>query len=312
MELSILIPARNEQFLVNTIEDILKHSEAETEIIVGLDGEWADPGIPQNDRVIVVYYPYSIGQRAMTNQLCKLASGKYVMKLDAHCSLDQGFDRKMIEAFQEVGDNVTMVPTMRNLHAYDWVCPDGHRSYQDKGSKCTGCGAEMKMDIVWNAKKRPESRSFLFDSEPHFKYFNEFTKRKEYTGDITETMSIQGSCFMLTRELYWKLNICDESFGNWGNQGIEVACKTWLSGGRVLCNHKTWYAHLFRTKPGVFGFPYHNPESKIRETKSKIREAVFTGKLPHQIYPVSWLVEKFWPVPGWTENDLERVKQGTL
>ena len=32
--------------------------------------------------------------------------------------------------------------------------------------------------------------------------------------------------------------------GNWGNQGIEVALKTWLSGGGVLVNHNTWYAHV--------------------------------------------------------------------
>ena len=45
MDLSILIPARNEQFLKNTVEDILKNKRGNTEIIVGLDGEWADPPI---------------------------------------------------------------------------------------------------------------------------------------------------------------------------------------------------------------------------------------------------------------------------
>lgn len=46
------------------------------------------------------------------------------------------------------------------------------------------------------------------------------------------------------------------NYGSWGNQGIEVACKTWLSGGRVLVNHNTWYAHMFRTQGAEFGFPY--------------------------------------------------------
>jgi len=57
---------------------------------------------------------------------------------------------------------------------------------------------------------------------------------------------------MLTREKYWELNICDESLGSWGSQGIEVACKTWLSGGKCLVNHSTWYAHMFRTQGGDF------------------------------------------------------------
>src|SRR3972149_6193801 len=108
-DLSILIPARNEMFLYRTIEDILANIEADTEVIAVLDGKLADPPIPQNARVNVIYLPESIGQRAATNMACKLAKSKYVMKIDAHCAFDKGFDRKMIEAFKEAGDDVTMV-----------------------------------------------------------------------------------------------------------------------------------------------------------------------------------------------------------
>jgi len=45
-DLTILIPARNEIFLLNTIQDILQHIEGDTEIIAVLDGAWADPPIP--------------------------------------------------------------------------------------------------------------------------------------------------------------------------------------------------------------------------------------------------------------------------
>lgn len=307
MELSILIPARNEEFLARTVEDILQHSEADTEIIVGLDGAWANPSIPQNDRVTVVYYPESIGQRAMTNQLCKLARGKYVMKIDAHCSLKQGFDAAMIEAFKETGDNVVMAPTMKNLYAFDWVCECGFTHYQDKGETCKECGKTMTKVIKWEAKRKPESNSFCFDSEPHFQYFNEY--KKNQVGDLVESMSLQGSCFMLTKEKYWELNICDESFGSWGSQGIEVACKFWLSGGKVIINKRTWYAHMFRTKPeNGFGFPYKQDESKIQAAKKKAKDIFFNGKWDKQIYPVSWLVEKFWPVPGWTKEELDAIK----
>jgi len=114
MELSILIPARNEIFLKNTIEDALKNIEADTEIIAVLDEAWAEPSIPQHERVTVIKTPKAIGQRAATNLTCRLSKAKYVMKLDAHCSFDKGFDRKMVEFFKEVGDNVTGVPIMRN------------------------------------------------------------------------------------------------------------------------------------------------------------------------------------------------------
>lgn len=309
MDLSILIPARNERFLARTIRDILSNIESETEIIVVLDGALADPGIPQHPRVTVIYHPVSIGQRAATNEAARLARGKYVMKVDAHCAFDKGFDRKMIEAMQ---DDWTMVPVMRNLHAFDWVCPDGHRRYQGPSGPCADCGKPTEMDIVWRPKDSPKSTSYLFDSEPHFQYFREFTKRPEYreqlkTG-LTETMSLQGSCFMLTKERYFALNICDEEWGSWGSQGIEVAVKTWLSGGRVLVNHHTWYAHLFRTQGGDFGFPYKHTNNK--DHRRIAREVFFKNAWPLQKYPLHWLVEKFRPVPGWSEEALKALKEG--
>jgi hypothetical protein len=116
---------------------------------------------------------------------------------------------------------------------------------------------------------------------------------------------------MATLEKYWELELCGENLGSWGNQGIEVACKTWLSGGQVLVNHNTWYAHMFRTQGGDFGFPYEQRGRKVAETKKKTWELFLNG-WEKQIYPISWLVEKFWPVEWkegkWTENDLMELK----
>lgn len=324
-DLSILIPARNEMFLARTIEDILANIEADTEVIAVLDGQWADPPIPQHERVNIIYVPEAIGQRAAQNLACKLSRAKYVMKVDAHCSFDKGFDRKMIEGFKEVGDDVTMVPIMRNLWAFDWKCMKcGKRWYQgptptkcmETNFKVTGqpCdGKEFKRKMMWIGKSNPQSTSYCFDAEPHFRYFREYAKRPEYKKDLeetgfTETMSLQGSCFMCTRDKYWELNLCDEEFGNWGNQGIEVAVKTWLSGGRVLCNHKTWYAHMFRTQGGDFGFPWPCSGNEVQRTKNKVKDLFFNNKWDKAIHPLSWLLEKFWPVPGWTQEDLDRIK----
>lgn len=317
-DLSILIPARNEMFLARTIEDILSNIEADTEIIAVLDGKWSDPPIPQNDRVNVVYVPKSIGQRAATNLACKLSKAKYVMKLDAHCALDKGFDRKMLEAFKVTGDNVTMVPVMRNLWAFDWKCYHcGWKKYQGPTpEKCEQCGKNdrLKRKIVWIGKRNPQSTSFCFDSTPHFQYFEDWKHRPQYEMDkkekgLTETMSLQGSCWMLTREKYWDLNISDENFGSWGSQGIEVACKTWLSGGYVMVNHNTWYAHMFRTQGGDFGFPYPISGRDQRQAQSYARNLFFDNNWEKQIRPLSWLVEKFWPVKGWTEEDLQKLKE---
>lgn len=309
MELSILIPSRNEEFLARTIQDILENIEADTEVIAVLDGVLAEPPIPQHDRVNVIYLQKSIGQRAATNLATKLAQGKYVMKVDAHCSFDKGFDRKMLEAFKKVGDNVTMVPIMRNLWAFDWKCYRcGWKKYQGPTPKrCGQCGDSryMRKKMMWIGKHNPQSTSYCFDSEPHFQYFEEYKHREPYLIDkktgFTETMSLQGSCFMLTKENYWKWEVCDEKAGSWGNQGIEVALATWTNGGRVLVNHNTWYAHMFRTQGGDFSFPYENKGKDVQKTKHYIKNK-YWGK------DIKWLLEKFWPIKGWTEEDLKKLE----
>lgn len=494
-ELSVLIPANREMFLSRTVEDLLKNIEADTEVIAVLDSAWDDPKIVPNERVNVIYVPATVGQRAATNLAAKLARGKYLAKCDAHCSFDKGFDRKMLDGFKEHGDNVTAVPVMRNLVAFNWKCYHcGWKQYQGPTpSTCPDCNKSDKIrrKMIWEPRRGTYSQSYSFDAEPHFAYFQEFKHRDGYRngvvvgyelsltkpglsasvvglltdfadshplargtyhfwggedmapdamglppvddsggvgsskilvvgdelemegvttpsiatevvndGDVltpssgqradkprisntmgklflserstpsitptvnsslpvpttgslidsdvinklngilggqfvynektssfhngsvalrpvydkrfTESMSLQGSFFMCTREKYWELNLSDESFGSWGNQGIELACKTWLSGGRVLVNHNTWYAHLFRTQGGDFSFPYDQSGRGVERTKKKVWEFFFNGKFKQQIHPVSWLVERFMPVPGWSDESLKKLKEKEL
>lgn len=312
-DLSVLIPAKNEEWLGRTVQDLLENIEGNTEVIVVLDGyDRPIPDIPVDRRVTVLKNEVSVGQRAASNQACRASEAAYVMKVDAHCAFSKGFDIQLISAMQG-HDNWTVIPVMRNLHVFNWVCTNGHSRYQGLSGVCKECGAETHKEVVWIAKNSPQSASFCFDSEPHFQYFGEYTKRPEYremlaaTG-LTETMSIQGSSFMLTREKYWELNICGEEFGSWGSQGIEVASKTWLSGGKVMCCHGCWYSHLFRTQGGDFGFPYENKESDKERAKAIAKDMFFRSKWDKAIYPLSWLVERFWPVKGWTEEDLANLK----
>lgn len=313
VELSILIPARNEQFLTLTVANVLAAAETEPEIVVALDGYWPVPALPVHPRVTVLHFPVALGQRAATNRAAQVAAGRYVMKADAHCWFAPGFDRTLLADIQP---DWTIVPTMTNLHAFDWVCPQGHHRYQGPSGPCLveGCGQPTVQELVWKPRAHsPHSHSYTFDTEPHFRYFKEFEKRPEGRGDrnggLTETMSLQGSCFMLSRQRYFDLNICDESFGSWGSQGIEVAVKSWLSGGRVMCSWKTEYAHLFRTKGGDFGFPYWLPRQQVEFAKSTARELFFRNRWPGQVRPLSWLIEKFWPLtPWWTDEDLQALK----
>ncbi len=312
VDLSILVPGKNEEFMGRTIEDLLENIRGNTEIIAILDGYLPDPPLTQNDpRVTIIHNPVSVGQRIAANQGARIAKGKYLMKVDAHCAFDKGFDTKMLEAFKETGDNVTMLPTMKNLHAFDWVCKKcGNRWYQSPtpiqcllpdgetlNSKCNG--TEFEKDVVWRAKPSPNSVSFRFDKTMHFQYWGEWGNKQK--GDLIETMSIQGSCFMIIKKKWFELDICGEEFHSWGQQGVEVACKTWLSGGRVIVNRKTWYSHMFRTRGGDFGFPYSNPQSKVNENRELSRELFQRDKWPKAIHKFQWLLDKFNP-PDWAET----------
>jgi hypothetical protein len=64
----------------------------------------------------------------------------------------------------------------------------------------------------------------------------------------------------------------------------------------VLVNKKTWYAHMFRTQGGDFGFPYPNPG--IEQARAYSRDLWLNNKWDKAVHPLSWLIDKFNP-PDW-------------
>lgn len=323
-DLSVVIPSRNEEFAARTVEDIMKNKRGRTEVIVVLDGQWAEPQIADHPDVRLVYLPESIGQRAATNLGVRLSRAKYIAKCDAHTAYEEGFDLKLMEGMQ---DDWTVVPVMRNLHAFSWVCDDcGHETYQGPvpegcaNSQCAGQKYAFHKEIKWIGKSSPQSTAYLFNRNLQFWYFNELKKRQNREGGPwVETMSLQGSFFMLTRKKYWELNICDETWGSWGQQGTEVSLKTWLSGGRVVCRTDTWYAHMFRTQHG-FSFPYPMSGKDQRKAREISKDLFLNNKWPLQVRPLSWVLDRFWPElqeyashadegrEAWRQDDLDKLK----
>ena len=297
MKLSILIPAKEEEFLQQTIDDIFKHAEGDIEVLVGLDGWYLD--IPQCSRLKVFHFPGGLGQRGCTNALARQSDADYLMKLDAHCSLSQGFD---IELLKLVKKATVIVPALCNLYAYDWICGKGHKrpcEQFEKYDKCEQCGGEVKKEIVWQPIPKPIMTNYYFDTNLHFQY----CEKQDDEHLETETMSIQGSCFMISKKDYWDLEICDEKFGSWGQQGTEVALKSWLSGGKVISTRRAFYAHWFRT------FPYKNPTKDILKTQKYSRDLFLNDKWEKQIHPLIWLVDKFGEPGDWKGSEvLEKIK----
>lgn len=301
LDLSVLIPARNEQFLKDTIDDVLKNSRANTEVVAVLDGAWAEPPIPDHPRVTLVYHSSPIGQRAAVNEAARLSKAKYIMKLDAHCSVDEGFDVQLI---QDAEYDMTQIPRMYNLHVFDWVCMTcKNRTYQGgKLQTCEKCsGVTFEMDIIWKPRMHKRTDFARFDHELRFQYWRAYEHRPEAQGDIADLMCFVGACFFMERERFWDLGGLDETHGSWGQMGVEVSCKSWLSGGRMVVNKKTHFSHLFRTQPG-FGFPYEIHGSDQEKAREYSRDLWLNDKWEKAVRPFSWLVDKFAPVPSWHEE----------
>ena len=307
--LSVIIPARNEEWLARTIDDILQHSSEQTEVIVILDGYWPNPGIIDNNRVTLIHHTEPIGQRAATNEGARFSRAKYILKCDAHCSFDNDFDSKLIKPYEtgQLTTDITTIPRMFNLHVFNWFCPDcGDEIYQSPTpTSCLKCGGnKQERKIYWKPRLTKKTDFGRIDNELRFKYWQSFNKRPEARGTISPVMCCVGAGWMMTRDRYWELDGLDEAHGSWGQMGVEIACKSWLSGGQQVVNKRTWFSHLFRTQGGDFSWPYEIKESDVQRAREHSKYLWLENNWKKANRPFSWLIERFAPVPTWeTENE---------
>src|SRR3989344_5356081 len=119
-KLSVIIPSRNEIFLDKTIADILQKAEGEIEIIAVLDGYWVDKPI-DNPKITYLHLGKAKGMRNAINSGVAVARGKYLMKCDAHCMFDKGFDIKLMT---DIEPNWVVVPRRKRLDAQNWSIQD--------------------------------------------------------------------------------------------------------------------------------------------------------------------------------------------
>jgi hypothetical protein len=320
-DLAVLIAARHEQWLKPTVDDLLAHSHADTDIIVFCDGEPPLEPLPIHPRLFVLLWPTPIGQRAAINACAAMADAEFICKLDAHTAVADGWDVELIRAARTLGRDVVQIPAQHNLHVFDWVCQACQsRTYQGPTPiKCDHCGVEQRAlpqqrQMVWNALRR-RTETWCFDATLHFQYDGRIQTRAEQAAaargepkpEFLETMSCLGACWFLSRDYFWELGGLEESFGSWGQMGQELACKVWLSGGRMITNRRTWFSHLFRTQGLDFGFPYPLDNAQVEHARTASRALWCNNAWPQQIHPLRWLVEKFWPVKGWTQEQLDAL-----
>lgn len=270
---SVLIPARNEQFLVQTVNDLRKNLYTPFEILIGIDGE-QDPerydraGLAaMNDpRVIVDESHERIGMRPMINRLARQARGRFLLKLDAHCSIASAMDRELIAAWKPGG---AVVPHRYDLDTKTWKKRTASRTDCRRLTHVSEDGVGLRA-LDW-----PEYSAAHADEE------------------VSETMACSGSCWLMEREMFEQFGGWDEQHGTFGQEGCELACKIWLSGGRLLLNKRTWYAHWNRGKS-----PYSLGAHEKKRSIERSHELWLGNRWYFQKYDFTWLLEKFQP-PGW-------------
>jgi len=257
--ISIIVPSYKEPYLDKTIDSLLDNASDHVQIISVVDDG-------------------SLGMRGAINKGLKEATGKYIMKVDAHCCFAKGYDEVLKRDCKE---NWLMIPRRYPLNAEKW-----------------------DRTMLRNVK------DYHYISYPIDGAFFPVHWKKESGKKIDDTMTFQGSCYFAHREYFMEnVGYLDaESYGSFGGEQIEVGLKYWLGGGEVKVNKNTWYAHLFKNKK------YYNDKPEAWSRKKKVMSKAkykwmtkhwMNNEEPDMKHKFNWLVEKFYPVPGWSEDRKE-------
>ena len=262
--ISILIPAHNEQMYLNkTIENFLSTAEGNVEVVVLLNGY--DQEV--DSRAIVVKNAENLGMRKAVNRAAKIANGEYLMFIDAHCNITQGWDTKMLESFKQYPNGIVVAP-MTSINK-DFTGGRGWYGF---------CEMRPNMQPIWKGKK---------------------------TYAITEpNMALTGCGLMLSKKFYQSFGGLDETLPKMGAIGSEFSIHGWLDGDGIYTRTDVLIGHIFDTggyntsKANKaqeilhqrYGHRYHEilnhfPEYKERlssmETKKEHRTVVVERKDEH-------------------------------
>ena len=255
---SIIIPCYNDKDLQRTIEDIRAKAKGDIEVIVVLDGfhqEVANATVVENAK--------QLGMRASINKGVMASGGEWLMKCDAHCVFDEGFDTKVLSHIEK---NWIVIPRRYKLDTDNWkLCDeppiDYERLFIDNPEKIGG--------VEW--KSRTKERANVM---------------------IDETMVFQGSCWFMSRAHWdWLGGLQEEGYGTFTQEPIELALKTWLGGGKVMVNKNTWYAHKHRK----FGRTISGLSSsqEVKDGNRYSKDFWLNNRWDRRVHDLKWLMDRF-------------------
>lgn len=285
-KISVIIPSRNERFLPQTVADVLRNARGDIEVIVVLDGYWPDPPLPADPRLHVIHRGEARGMRPGINAAAALANGEYLTKLDGHCMVSEGFD---VELATHCEPEWVVIPRRKRLDAEAWAI-------QDVG----------KPDVDYEYLSWPDNPGDFGGPGLNGRPWTErIIARRDV--EIDENLSFQGSGWFMPRALFSRLELMDTaSYGPFWNEAQEIGFKAWLSGGRVMTNKLAWYAHLHKGKTHGRGYRLDGSWLEIGASYTR-RWLTNSAWGPKQTLPFEWLIERFWPLPGWPADWRDQI-----
>lgn len=228
VKVSIIIPSRNEKYIDKTVDDLFAKASGEIEVIVIVDGVSQFPLPKERPNLSFIYKATPEGLRPALKDASYKATGKYLMKVDAHTMVSEGYDEVLKNDFE---DNWVVVSRYYALDPEKWVKVtdnhgrDSHNDYYYLGCPWVNHRRFNFLDVPW--RSRDKTRANII---------------------IDETMTMQASLWFMTLDHFHNTleDLDVNRFGTWSAEQQEIVFKTWLSGGKIMINKNVWNAHYQR------------------------------------------------------------------
>lgn len=285
-KVSVIIPAINETYeiapgvtvLKKTVEDILAKASGDIEVVVGFDGPPYQP-LPIDDRLKVIHHRERIGLKPNINAMAQVATGKYLLKTDAHCMFDIGFDVKLQEDMQ---DNWLVTPRFYVLDAEHWRWQDGRfydYFYLQYPFYKTGF---LKFKAGGHWPQRTQEKIFI---------------------PLDETPQFHGSAWFIDRDFFLNQIGGMPTYHPFSHaqEPPELGLRIWLGpwNGKVMVNKKTWYAHMHKGKRPV---GWTMSTQQMNDTYNYSATYWMGNQWKERVHDIDWFIDKFMPMPTWPEN----------
>ena len=128
----------------------------------------------------------------------------------------------------------------------------------------------------------------------------ERTRARLHGHDVDETMSLQGSCYVMTRAHYERLGpLQEQGYGTFAQEPQELGLKTQLGGGVMLTTKRTWYAHLHKGKK--YGRGYRPDRAEIASGHEYSAWFLMTDQWAGRKMNKRDFITK-WNPPGWPDD----------